>query len=144
MSNEGKGRQKQGKSLWMLWIHDSRLSTGSRRRLAILRGVSHCRALSTGHCRRTPRTLARETRGRVAWPRKRRPRRSGEDAHAAELRPPGTAELVSGDAFELAECVHEGRLQQPRRLVDVLLGAALGLGDDLVDHAQLETVRRVR
>src|SRR5689334_18937897 len=68
---------------------------------------------------------------------------SGEDAHAAELRAAPAAQLAAAQVGEALERLDERGLQQARRLVEVVLRAPCGLGDDRVDHAQLEAVQRV-
>ena len=69
--------------------------------------------------------------------------RLGEDAHGAELRAPGTPKRIRRDAIELAK-VRDDRLAQEHGCdLDVGLRAALGLGDDPLDHSEIEAVRCV-
>src|SRR6185437_10339577 len=63
-----------------------------------------------------------------------------ENAQRAEFRAPAAAELVPRDVHQFLEILGDRLLQQARRLVVVVLGPAVGLGDDPVDHAELETV----
>src|SRR5690348_15729089 len=67
----------------------------------------------------------------------------GEDAHRAELRAAGAAEIAGLDAFELREVRDDRLAQEQRGTVDVGLGATLRLGHDPLDHAEVEAVRGV-
>src|SRR5215211_4785811 len=69
---------------------------------------------------------------------------SGVDAQRAELRAPEPPQFLSGGPVQLCERLAQLLAEQPRCLVGVVVRSALGLGDDRVDHAQLEAVRRVR
>src|SRR5581483_9227431 len=67
-------------------------------------------------------------------------RTSREDAERAELRPPPAAQLVARDVREIVERLADRLPEEPCGLVVVDVGAARGLGDDRVDHAELEAV----
>src|SRR5262245_45924071 len=67
-----------------------------------------------------------------------------ENAHRAELGPSAPSELAGRDVRELVEVKEQRLAEQDGRRVVVLLGAALRLRDDSVDHAELEAVRGVR
>ena len=69
---------------------------------------------------------------------------SGVNAQRAELGSPPALELVRRDGFELIERLLQALAEEPRGLVVIRVGAALRLGDDPVDDAQLEAVKRVR
>src|SRR5207247_8792102 len=68
---------------------------------------------------------------------------SGVNAERPERAPPGAAQIVASDTVQLVQGALESLGQQPRRLIVIRLGPFLGLEDDRVDHAELETVRGV-
>ena len=69
---------------------------------------------------------------------------SGEDAHAAELGPAAAPELLAGGVSSSSSASTRAACRKPGGLVVVGLGAARGLGDDPVDHAQVQAVEGVR
>src|SRR5688572_14423884 len=70
-------------------------------------------------------------------------RPSGENAHGTELLAPQAPQLVLGNVVQLVQLVRHGSLEQPRRLVVILVRAPLRLRDDPVDDAQFEAVGSV-
>src|SRR3954452_25511175 len=68
---------------------------------------------------------------------------SRKEAPAAELRAAAAAELLARGVLELLECLQERSFQEEGGLVVVVLGAAVGLGDDPVDHAQFQAVQGI-
>ena len=69
--------------------------------------------------------------------------RLGEDAHAAELRAAAAAQLDPRGVVELRERLGERCLEKHGRLVVIGLRASVRLGDDAVDHPELEAMERV-
>ena len=71
------------------------------------------------------------------------PSYSSEDAVRAEARAPAATQLLAGYVRQLVERLPERLAEQPRGSVVVGVGAARRLGDDRVDHAELEKGRFV-
>src|SRR4029450_13074868 len=65
------------------------------------------------------------------------------DTHSTEFRPPLAPEDVRRCAFDLGEREFERFAEQPGGLVVIFLRAAVRLGNDPVDHPQLERVQRI-
>ena len=66
---------------------------------------------------------------------------AGEDAHRPELRAADASELVGGEHRPASSRWRDDRVaEQRRRAVGIELRPALRLGDDPVDHAELEAV----
>src|SRR5205809_7792747 len=63
-----------------------------------------------------------------------------ENAHLAVLRAALPASVVRIQAVDVLEGRDKGFLEQTGRFVRILVRAALRLGDDRVDHAELEAV----
>src|SRR5262249_56262278 len=68
---------------------------------------------------------------------------SGEDTQAPEAGPPPAPEFLAGHPVQFLEGLADRLSQEPCGLVVVRVRPARGLGDDRVDHAQLEAVAGV-
>src|SRR5262249_40705460 len=68
---------------------------------------------------------------------------SGENAERAEFGSAPALQVVAGDCIELVERLLERFPQQTRSRIRIGVGAALGLRDDAVDHAELEAVHGI-
>src|SRR5205085_12051618 len=68
---------------------------------------------------------------------------SGENTERAEPGSPPALQLVRRHGTEAVERFPQALPEQPGSLVAIGLRAALRLGDDAVDHTELETVERI-